>query len=140
MKSLGRHTRAGLPAIASMLVAPMPKCPLCLMALTSTLGVNLSIFSIWLQPIAIALLSVSALVLFVRARRTSVYGPFLLALAAAIAMYVCKFRLDSAIGVQFSAAILFAGSVWSALSARSCANVADCHCSSHLETAGGPHG
>ena len=108
----------GIAAITSFLIAASPKCPLCWAALLSSMGAVSAIRSEWMQPIAISLLLASILSLFVRARRRSLYGPFLLGLVAAASMYLCRFRFDYDAGVYAGAITLFASSIWSALPRR----------------------
>ena len=118
----------GLSAVTVVVLAAMPKCPLCWMALMSALGVSSIINSQWLQPLAITLLLLSVGALFVRARSRHGYGPFCLGLVAAVAMYLCKFRLDSEIGVYLGGATLLGASIWNALPKRQAADKIHCHC------------
>jgi len=118
--SAGRHQSGdvSITAITTFLIAVSPKCPLCWMALMSSMGAASVISARWLQPLAIALLLTSILALFVRTRRRSFYGPLLLGLLAALTMYLCKFRFDYDAGLYVSAAALFVSSIWSALPRR----------------------
>lgn len=63
----GRSGNVGLSVFTAALIAAMPMCPLCAMALMSALGVGSIIGSAWLQPLAVALLLLSVGALFVRA-------------------------------------------------------------------------
>ena len=118
----------GFSAIPTVLTAAMPKCPLCWMALMSALGVGSTINSEWLRPLAITLLLVSVGALFVRARRRGGYGPLFLGLAAAAAMYLCKFSFFYDNGAYLSGTILVGASVWNALPKRQAPNNNRCHC------------
>jgi hypothetical protein len=114
------HPRHGLrfvsaSTIATFLIAAVPKCPMCWIAVMGGLGAASTIHLRWLQPLAIALLFSSLLALFLRSRRRSGYGPFLLGLIAGVAMYEFKFVLDSGVGVSLSAVTLFGSSIWSSL-------------------------
>jgi len=111
----------GITAITTFLIAVTPKCPLCWVALLSSMGVVSTISERWMQPLAVSLLLVSAFALFIRARKRSFYGPFLLGLVAALSMYLCKFRFEYDPGVYVSAITLFASSIWSALPRRTTA-------------------
>jgi hypothetical protein len=120
-----KHTAAryqsrdvGISAITSFLIAVSPKCPLCWVALMSSMGAVSVIRSEWLQPMAVSLLLASALSLFVRARRRALYGPFLLGVLAATSIYLCRFRFDYDTGFYAGAIALFASSLWSALPRR----------------------
>ena len=113
---LGPHSKAiGFPVITTVLAAAMPKCPLCWLVLMSTLGIGPVIGSQWLRPIMIFLLLLSTGGLFLRARRLSAYGPFITGLTAAIAMYVCKFILNSDVGVYLSGVTLVTAAVWNVM-------------------------
>ena len=126
---LGPNSKAiGFPVIATVLAAAMPKCPLCWLVLMSTLGIGPVIGSQWLQPIMISLLVLSTAGLFVRARRLSVYGPFILGVTAAIAMYLCKFKFNYDIGVYLSGVILVSAAVWNVMAKPRSKDDATCHC------------
>jgi hypothetical protein len=56
----GRARRVVLSALAAMLDAATPKCPLCAAAMLCALGVGSPINSTWLQPLAAALLLLGA--------------------------------------------------------------------------------
>lgn len=124
----GRAGSVGFSALATVLVAAMPKCPLCWVALMSTLGVGSVVDSAWLRPLALALLLVSVGALFVRARRLHAYGPFALGLAASTVIYLCKFEFSYDAGVYLGAAALLAASIWNALPKRPVAAQAKCRC------------
>lgn len=126
VKRQPRHI--GIPALTTILIAAMPKCPLCWMALMGTLGVGSAINSTWLQPLAVALLFFSIGALFVRARRRGGYGPFLLGLVAAVAIYLFKFTLDYNAGIYLSGATLLGASIWNAFPKRGAADEMQCHC------------
>jgi hypothetical protein len=118
----------GFSALSAILVAAVPKCPLCWIALTSALGVGSAINSSWLQSVVIALLFLPVSVLLFGARRRRRYGPFFLGLVAAIAMYLCKFRLNYDVGVYLSGATLLGASVWNIVPKHQAAEGVECHC------------
>jgi hypothetical protein len=118
----------GFSALTALLIAATPKCPLCWVALMGALGVGTVVDSAWLRPLAFALLLVSVGALFVRARRLRVYGPFVLGLAAAAVIYVCKFEFSYDAGVYLGGAGLLAASIWNGLSKPTVANHARCRC------------
>jgi hypothetical protein len=126
---LGPNSKAiGFPVIATVLAAAMPKCPLCWLVLMSTLGIGPVIGSQWLQPIMISLLVLSTAGLFVRARRLSVYGPFILGVTAAIAMYLCKFKFNYDVGVYLSGVVLVSAAVWNVMAKPRRKDDVQCHC------------
>lgn len=111
--TIGPNSRAvGFPVITTVLAAAIPKCPLCWLVLMSTLGIGPVIGSQWLRPIMIFLLLLSTGGLFLRARRLSSYGPFIMGLTAAIVMYLCKFILNYDAGVYLSGVTLVIAAVW----------------------------
>lgn len=122
-----RSGNIGFSVLTTILIAAMPKCPICWMALMGALGVTSAINSEWLQPLAVTLLLLSVGALFVRARRRHGYGPFFAGFVAALAMYLCKFEFNYDLGVYLSGAALLGASIWNALPKRR-ASGAQCHC------------
>jgi hypothetical protein len=118
----------GFPALASILIAAMPKCPLCWMALMSALGLGTTIRWQWLQPLAGAVLFLSVTGLFWRARRRRIYGPLCLGLVAACFIYFCKFKLNYDPGVYLGSAALLGATLWNALPPHQVADKTHCHC------------
>ena len=125
-----RHqsTNIGISAIPPILTAAIPKCPLCWMALMSALGVGSTINSDWMQPLAVILLITSVTALAIRARRRGGYGPFVIGLIAATAMYVFKFKLNYDLGAYMSATTLVGASIWNARQKRRVDVNTKCHC------------
>jgi hypothetical protein len=118
----------GFSALIAILVAAIPKCPICWIALMSALGVGSAINSNWLQPLVVALLFLPVSVLLIGARRRDRYGPFFLGLVAAIAMYLCKFRLNYNFGVYLSGATLLVASIWNIVPKNQEAANIQCYC------------
>ncbi len=54
-----RSGNIGFSALTTILIAAMPKCPICRVALMGALGAGSIIISSWLQPVAVALLLLS---------------------------------------------------------------------------------
>ena len=104
----------GLSVITTALMAAIPKCPLCWMALMSACGFGWVINPSWSYSLAFCLLLVPLSLLTVSAHRARSYGPFFSGTVAAIAMYLCKFRFNYATGVYLGGIALFGASVWSA--------------------------
>src|SRR5690242_17604742 len=103
----------GVSAASTLLLAIVPKCPFCWLALVSTIGVSWPLSSLWLRSVVIALSLVPLGLLLFRARRSHDYRPFALGIIAASALYVFKFRLALDAGVYLSGAALFAVTLWS---------------------------
>ena len=110
--------RMGLSAASTVLLAVMPKCPLCWIALMSTIGVTWPASSGWLRSFVVVLSLVPLGILLVWSHQSQKYWPLILGLMAAIALYICKFRLALDAGVYLSGAMLFAATLWSAKSMR----------------------
>ena len=108
----------GYSALASFVLALLPKCPLCWLALTSALGIGSTFVTRWMLPLSVGLLLLSVFSLFIRAWRKRQYGPFLLGLLAAAAMLLFKFSLDLLPGVYFSGAVFLFATGWSVRSVR----------------------
>ena len=115
-------------ALATVLIAVTPKCPLCWMAFMSVLGIGSVINYYWLQPLVVMLLLLSVSALLIRAWRQQRYSPFWLGLVAALAMYLCKFTLDYTPGIYLSGAALLGASIWNTLPKRRAAHDAQCGC------------
>lgn len=120
-----RHLGSGiLPAIA---VALIPKCPLCWMALMSILGVGSVIEVGWLRPLTVLFLALFLFAMLFRAsRRRFGYKPFLLGLAAALVIYLCKFTFDFNPGFYGAVAVLFGASIWNSWGLRRAEETCDC--------------
>lgn len=114
-KSAGSISATG---IAAAIVAIMPKCPLCWMALAGAAGLDSWVLQGWMRPVAVILLAGALFTLLFVARSRRAYGPFWLALVAALAMYALKFANGPELGVYLSGAALVAASVWNALPER----------------------
>ena len=107
-----RSRSFGFSAASTLLLAIMPKCPLCWMALVGTIGVTWPVSSGWLRSFVAALLLMQLGLLFFGAHRSHDYRPFLLGVGATIALYVCKFHLALDAGVYLSGATLFGAMLW----------------------------
>ncbi|HYU33847.1 MAG TPA: hypothetical protein VEW48_16970 [Thermoanaerobaculia bacterium] len=110
--------RDRLLLISSLVLALAPKCPLCLLAYAGFLGSSVtlawsvtSVYGRWLAPLTVACLALSAGGIAVQALRRRAFGPAVLALAAAVAIYAGKFHLDQKPFVFTGMAILAAAAV-----------------------------
>lgn len=87
---------------SSLVIAILPKCPLCLAALAGTLtliGIDVSILvkhPNWIFQIAFGLLGCGMLVILLRARNSGIYGPLYSAVLGVAVLMCGKFFLDSA--------------------------------------------
>ena len=108
------HTLLALPGVG---VAMLPKllCPLCWPAyasIVSSLGLGFLVGTTYLLPITTSFLGLSLWVLAFRARLRRGFGPFLLGLAASVAVLVGKFYLESNPVMYSGVGLLVAASVW----------------------------
>jgi hypothetical protein len=99
---------------STLLLAIVPKCPLCWIALLSLLGVSWPIDSSGLRAMVILLTLVPLGLLLVFTHRSRNYSPLLVGIIAAVALYAFKFRLRLDVGAYISSAALFGATVWSA--------------------------
>lgn len=109
---LQQWTTSILPAF---IVAILPKCPLCLMAILGTFGLGTVISLSWMKPLAVVFLLIAIGTLFLRARHTKNYGPLILGITAAAAIYIFKFQLQIDTGVYISGAALVGASIWNSV-------------------------
>lgn len=107
-------TSIGFSVASTLLLAIMPKCPVCWIALVSAVGLSWPISAGWLRSLTIAFSLVPLGLLLWNAHRSRDYRPLLLGMVAAIALYVCKFRLGLDSGAYLSAAALFGATLWGA--------------------------
>lgn len=94
----------------------------------SAVGFSWPINATWLHSFVVALLLVPLGLLLVRVHQSHNYGPFILGLVAAVAMYLCKFRFVWDAGTYFSGATLFAATLWSTKANRVKDNELTCRC------------
>ena len=115
-----RHwTRSmGLSAASTVLLAVMPKCPLCWIVLMSAIGVTWPASSGWLRSFVIVLSLVPVGMLLLSAYQTQRYTPLIVGVLAVMALYLCKFSLAFDMGVYVSGATLFGATLWTAKSIR----------------------
>lgn len=125
---VSRSQSIGFSAGTTMLLVLLPKCPLCWIALMSTIGVSWPFGPGWLHSFVVVLLLLPLGLLLVRAHQCHNYHPFILGCVAAILLYVCRFRLALDVGVYLSGAILFAATVWSARLSRQTNSDTLCRC------------
>src|SRR5688500_2262910 len=126
-------TSIGFSVASTLLLAIMPKCPVCWIALVSAVGLSWPISAGWLRSLTIAFSLVPlglllwnahrsrdyrplllGMVAAIALNRSRDYRPLLLGMVAAIALYVCKFRLGLDSGAYLSAAVLFGATLWGA--------------------------
>jgi hypothetical protein len=85
------------------------------MGLMSALGIG-SVITV--RPAAIGLLLLPLTTLFLCARKSRIYGPFILASAAAVGVYLGKFTLGSDYWMYLGGVALFSASIWNIVATR----------------------
>jgi hypothetical protein len=111
-----------------LLMAILPKCPLCWIALTGALGFGSFMTVYWMRPIAISLLLLPLSALFLCARRARYYLPFAMATVAAVSMYFWKFVLNVDAAVYLSGLAIFSASLWNVRVMRKVSADIKCNC------------
>ena len=110
------QARLRLAILPAVVVALLPKCPLCLVAYMGTfgwIGADSWIVAAWGPPLAVACLLVALGTLGFRARRRRGYGPFLVGVFAAAALFAGKFLLPTwPVLVLLGAVLLVVASAW----------------------------
>jgi protein SCO1/2 len=113
--ALGHAARSVAASAASIVVALLPKCPLCLGAYASAAGIaglQLAPYRAWLLPFALTLVLAHLAVLWRRATRTRRFAP--LAVSAAGTLALIAGSAGSVPGLSFTgAALAIAGAVLS---------------------------
>src|ERR1051326_650923 len=102
----------------------LPKCPFCLLAIMSALGLGTLISVTWLRPITIILLGVAVGSLTLTAYWRLGYNQLVLGLVAGVLIFVSKFLLDYPPATYGSLALLFAAIVWGTRT-RDCSTLDD---------------
>lgn len=98
-----------------MSVLPYGGCPACwplYASVLSTLGCGFLLSSAYLLPLTALFLFFSVVVLGYRARARRRYGPFVLALIAAILILWGKFSLESNVVAYAGVGLLISSSIW----------------------------
>lgn len=114
-----------VPAVAA---AAVPKCPLCMMGIMSSVGLGTIVKASLLAPLTLAFLVVAVGALGLRARRRRGYAPFFLGAAAAAAVMLGKYQFNYDPVVYAGAALLVGVSLWNGWPKKRPEGDADCEC------------
>lgn len=115
-----------LPSLAA---AVMPKCPLCLAGILSTVGFGAVIESRWLPPLTALFLFIALGTLWFRAYRRHGYKPLFLGVLGALLVFAGKFYFDRASFIYLGAALLVGASIWNSIPKREVEGVSPkCRC------------
>lgn len=126
-----RRSAWHLPLITlpTLFVSVLPKCPLCLMSITSVIGLGSVVNVKWLLPLMLVFLIIAVGMLAFRARHRRGYGPFTLGLAAALIILAGKIYFSDNAILYTGMVLLIAASVWNTWPTR-LAGQTDCDCDS----------
>jgi hypothetical protein len=101
--------------ISSAVLALAPKCPVCFLAYFGIFGVataSASVYRAWLAPITAIWLALTVGMLALKRGGQRAFGPALLGLGAALAVFLGKFILNEQLPVYGGIAALAAAVVW----------------------------
>lgn len=101
--------------IPALIVAVLPKCPLCLAAYLSVLGfVGISPlqYSSWILPLTIFFSAVTLFIFFRQAKRNANYFPFFLGLFGLTFISLGKFYFGINLLTYIGAGILIISAIW----------------------------
>jgi protein SCO1/2 len=110
-----------LSTLASLAVAFFPKCPVCWAGYMSMFGIaslGQIPYSPWLLPLLIIAMLVNLASVWIRGRATGRMIPFYLVIAGALAILISRQGPAFEKAAVWGVGLTFAGSTWSALSAR----------------------
>jgi hypothetical protein len=107
--------------VTALIVAALPKCPMCLLAYAGILGslglgssAGETLYLAWLQPISVLFLGLTVILIALRARHRRGYGPALVATVAASTILLGKFWLDWLPLVYVGLLLIFLAVIWNA--------------------------
>lgn len=126
-----RRWRLNLLLVPALIMAALPKCPLCLLAyagVLGTLGFDPLVYRAWFLPLTLALSTATLAALLIRAQRRQGYGPFGVGLAAVILILAGKFYFDFTPLLYAGTGLLLAASVWNSWPKKAKALPVSCHC------------
>ena len=126
-----RQWRLSVTLVPALLIAALPKCPLCLLAyagVLSTLGLDPILYRAWLLPLTLAFSAVALAMMAFRARRRRGYKPLLAGLAAVAMIVAGKFVCDYTPLLVAGMALLPAASAWNSWPKKEKAEQVGCHC------------
>lgn len=104
--------------LSSALLALAPKCPICLFAYFGVFGVattTVTAYRSWLPPLTALWLAVTVTMMVVGQRGKRNWGPPLIGLLAATAVFAGKFAFDQPMLVYAGIGVLAGAVVWNAV-------------------------
>lgn len=101
--------------VPALVVAILPKCPLCFAAYLSAFGlfgISPLQYGSWILPLVIFFSAVTIVIFFRQARRNAGYDPFFLSLTGLTLISVGKFYFENDWLMYAGIAILFISAAW----------------------------
>ncbi|MFL6214783.1 MAG: hypothetical protein ACJ74J_12935 [Blastocatellia bacterium] len=126
-----RPWRLNVALVPTLLLAALPKCPLCLVAyagVLGSLGFDPILYRAWLLPVTLAFAATALMMLAYRAPRRQGYRPLLLGVVAVAMIVAGKFILDFLPLLVAGMVVLLAASVWNSWPKKEQAAQVGCHC------------
>lgn len=105
----------------AVLVALVPKCPLCwsvYASLLSTFGIVSFPYYDWLLPVMMAFLGINLFALGMMAKSKKIYGPFILSGAGVGIILIGKLWIDSSPIAYAGVTLVVASSLWNILTRK----------------------
>lgn len=131
MPTRRRHWRLNVALLPALLIAALPKCPLCLLAyagVVGSIGLDPILYRAWLLPLTLVFAAAALMMLAYRAPRRHGYRPLLLGVVAVAMIVAGKFILDFLPLLVVGMVLLLAASVWNSWPQKEKAARAGCHC------------
>jgi len=126
-----RSVRLNLALVPALIMAALPKCPLCLLAyagVLGTLGLDPLLYRAWFLPLTLAFSTATLAVLIFRAPRRQGYGPFAAGLAAVVIILASKFYFNYTLLMYAGMVLLLAASIWNSWPKKEKVLPVSCHC------------
>lgn len=127
-KRHSRFWRLNLGVVPFLATAALPKCPLCLMATFSWVGLGALIQAEWVFPLTMLFLSVALSILAFHAGRRRGYGPLLVGVVAALAILFGKTVADAKLSTYAGMTLMILASLWNSWPKKKASSQAGCDC------------
>jgi hypothetical protein len=114
-----------LPAVG---LAILPKCPFCLIALASSIGLGYLARTWWLVPLTSICFVAAVGSLAMRARRRRTYAPLYLGLSGLVIVFLSKYQLNNTPLTYMGLALLVFASLWRGTSKTKSPDNTGCKC------------
>jgi hypothetical protein len=126
-----RRWRLNIALLPALLIAALPKCPLCLLAyagVVGSVGLDPILYRAWLLPLTLMFAATALIMLAYRAPRRHGYRPLLLGVAAVAMIIAGKFILDFLPLLVVGMVLLLVASVWNSWPQKEKTANDSCHC------------